>query len=78
MLMIPEKLPCSAVSPANVALENAGRTAASYERELAGFRSNEIRLRETLAREEALLTQRDELIRQQELLSKESWDRVAG
>ncbi len=69
MLMIPEKLPCSAVSPANVALESAGRTAASYERELAGW-SNEIRLRETLAREEALLAQRDELIRQQELLSR--------
>ena len=76
MLMIPEKLPCSAVSPANVALESAGRTAASYERELAEFRSNEIRLRETLAREEALLAQRDELIRQQELLSKESDHRL--
>jgi DNA-binding CsgD family transcriptional regulator len=43
------------------------RTAASYKRDLTFA---EIRLRESLAREEALLRQMDELIQQQDALSK--------
>ena len=41
------------------------RTVASYERELEQHRCTENRLREALAREEALLRQKDELIQQQ-------------
>jgi two-component sensor histidine kinase len=52
------------------------RTAASYERELKTHRSIEIQLREALAREEALLRQKDELIQHQEILSKESDHRL--
>jgi len=52
------------------------RTAASYERELTKHRLTENRLREALAREEALLRQKDELIQQQELLSKEADHRL--
>jgi two-component system, sensor histidine kinase PdtaS len=47
-----------------------------YERELAKHRRTEIRLREALAREEALLSQKDGLIRQQGVLSKESDHRL--
>jgi two-component sensor histidine kinase len=54
----------------------APRNAASYERELTRLRSTEIQLRDALAREEALLRQKDELIRQQELLCKESDHRL--
>ncbi len=43
------------------------RTVVSYERAL---KCVEVRLRETLAREEALLRQMDELIQQQDVLSK--------
>ena len=60
----------------NVIFESPQRTGASYERELADLRSTEIRLRRTLACEEALLTQKDALIEQQELLSKESDHRL--
>ena len=52
------------------------RTVASYERELTRHRRTEIRLREALAREEALLRQKDELIQQQTVLSKESDHRL--
>ena len=52
------------------------RTVASYERELATFRGTEIRLRDALAREEALLRQKDELILQQRVLSEESDHRL--
>lgn len=52
------------------------RTVASYERELTRHRSTEIRLRDALAREEALLRQKDELIQQKELMSKESDHRL--
>ena len=52
------------------------RTVASYERELTEHRCTEIRLREALAREEALLRQKDELIQQQETLGKESDHRL--
>jgi two-component sensor histidine kinase len=51
-------------------------TAAIYECELATSRSTEIRLREALARDEALLRQKDELIRQQEVSSRESDHRL--
>jgi two-component sensor histidine kinase len=52
------------------------RTAASYERELTGHRCTELRLREALARDEALLRQQDELIRHQQILSQESDHRL--
>ena len=59
--------------PPNMMFESPERrTVASYERELTKHRCTEIRLREALAREEALLRQKDELIQQQEVLSKES------
>jgi two-component system, sensor histidine kinase PdtaS len=52
------------------------RTVASYERELTRHRHTEIRLREALAREDALLRQKDELIQQQAVLSEESDHRL--
>ncbi len=52
------------------------RTVESYERELIQHRSMEIRLRDALAESEARLRQRDELIQQQELLSRESDHRL--
>jgi len=52
------------------------RTVASYECELTRHRCTEIRLREALAREEALLRQKDGLIRQQEVLRSESDHRL--
>ena len=60
----------------NVIFESPQRTGASYERELADLRSTAVRLRRTLACEETLLTQKDALIEQQELLSKESDHRL--
>jgi two-component sensor histidine kinase len=51
-------------------------TVASYERELIRHRSTESRLRDALDREEALLRQKDELIQQKELLSRESDHRL--
>ena len=54
----------------------AHRTVASYERELDLRRSTERRLRDALAREEILLRQKDALIKQQELLNKESDHRL--
>jgi two-component sensor histidine kinase len=59
--------------PSNTMSESPERrTVASYERELTKHRCTEIQLREALAREEALLREKDELIQQQEVLSKES------
>jgi two-component sensor histidine kinase len=52
------------------------RTAASYERELTRHRRTEIGLREALARDEALLCEKEELIRQQQTLSEESDHRL--
>lgn len=49
---------------------------AGYQHELTKHRCTEIRLREALAREETLLREKDELIRQQEVLSKESDHRL--
>ena len=64
-------------SLSNIIFEKPGfRTIASYERELIRRRRTELGLREALAREEALLTGKDELIRQQEILSQESDHRL--
>jgi two-component system, sensor histidine kinase PdtaS len=52
------------------------RSAASYERELTKYRRAELRLREGLARDKALLRQKDELIQLQQVLGKESDHRL--
>jgi two-component system, sensor histidine kinase PdtaS len=52
------------------------RTVAGCRRKLAAYRLTEIRLREALARNENLLRQKDELIQDQALLSKESDHRL--
>lgn len=52
------------------------RSVDSYERELVQHRFMEIRLRDALAESEARLRQQDELIRKQELLSRESDHRL--
>lgn len=52
------------------------RTAASYERQLAENRDTEKRLRDEIAQSEILLRQKDRLIDQQDLLSKESNHRL--
>ena len=62
--------------PSPVFASPGHRTVASYECELAGHRSTELRLRAALEREETLLRQKDELIQQRELLSKESDHRL--
>lgn len=75
--MSTQDLPLSADKPPNAILERPEhRTVASYERELERHRSTEIRLRDALAREEALLRQKDELIQQKELMSRESDHRL--
>ena len=57
-------------------LDEAPRSVASYERELDERRGTEIRLREELAREEALLRQKDQLIHAREVLSMEADHRL--
>ena len=52
------------------------RTVADYKRELIRHRRTETGLREALARDEALLCQKDELIQQQAVLSQESDHRL--
>ena len=52
------------------------RMVASYEQELRRLRRTESGLREVLAREKALLRQKDELIRQQAVLRQESDHRL--
>lgn len=52
------------------------RTTASYEHELAERRRTEVRLRRALAREEALLHQKDELLNHREILSREADHRL--
>jgi len=52
------------------------RTVASYKRELIRHRRTESGLRRALARDEALLSQKDELIRQQVVLGQESDHRL--
>ncbi len=72
-----EQLTCTADSPPDTVFEfPERRTVASYERELTEHRCTEIQLREDLAREAALLRQKDEVIQQLELLSKESDHRL--
>ncbi len=68
---------CHAASLPNANLKAPEhRTVASYERELNKHRSTETLLREALAREEALLRKKDELIQQQQVLSKEADHRL--
>jgi len=55
---------------------SAHRTVESYERELIQCRSMEMRLRDALAKSEARLREKDELIRRYELLKKESDHRL--
>jgi two-component sensor histidine kinase len=72
-----EHLPHSADSPPITAFENLKRnTVAIYRRRLTAFRRTEMRLRAALARDDALLRQKDELIQNQALLSKESDHRL--
>src|ERR1700756_4675077 len=72
-----EHLPHSADSPAVIKVESLEhRTVESYERELIRRRRTEIQLREALAREEALLHQKDELILQMAVLRQESDHRL--
>jgi len=52
------------------------RTAASYERELERYRRTELQLRETIALDEKLLRQKDEMIQSQKLLGSESDHRL--
>lgn len=57
--------------------ESSGhRTAASYECELDGYRRTELQLRETIALDQSLLRQKDEMIQNQKLLSSESDHRL--
>ena len=63
--------------PLNIIFENhERRTVASYKRELTKLRCAESGLREALAREEALLSQKDELIKQQAVLRQEADHRL--
>jgi len=72
-----EHLPSHADSSPNIIFEGpVRRTVANYGRELTKHRYAEIRLRKALARDEALLRQKDKLIRQQEVLRKESDHRL--
>ncbi|GEP60981.1 hypothetical protein RSO01_81470 [Reyranella soli] len=52
------------------------RTAASYERELAEHRVTESELRKAVARDEVLLRQKDNSIRQQKMLTEECHHRL--
>jgi len=52
------------------------RTVASYERELAAHKATESELRKALARDQALLRQKDLAIRQQEMLTEECHHRL--
>jgi DNA-binding NarL/FixJ family response regulator len=61
----------SSVSPKNVIFRSSERRAsATYGRALREHRSLQFQLKEALSREEALRRQNDDLIQQQELLSK--------
>jgi two-component sensor histidine kinase len=63
--------------PLNIVFENRERrTVASYKRELLRHRRAESGLREALAREEALISQKDELIQQQAVLRQEADHRL--
>ena len=72
-----EYSPSGAGSPPHVIFERHERhTPASYKRELTRHRRTETGLRQALAREEALLFQKDQLIQQQAVLSQESDHRL--
>ena len=71
-----ENGPLSVVSLPPVWESPDWRTAASYEHQLSEHRGREIRLRKVLARGQALLSEKDELIRQQEILSQECHHRL--
>jgi two-component sensor histidine kinase len=72
-----EYSPSSADSLPHIIFDSReGRTVASYERELIRHRRTESRLRQALAQDEALLRQKDGLIQQQALLSRESDHRL--
>lgn len=67
----------SANSPQSVIFENPERRSAdSYEHELIRRRATEVGLRQTLAREEALLSQKEESLQQQAVFSQESDHRL--
>ena len=69
--MATAQLAYSADSPPNTIFRSPERrTAAGYEREPAKDSYTDIRLREALAREEALRRQMDKFIQQQEVLSR--------
>jgi hypothetical protein len=75
--MPPEQLRHSVPSQPSPIFESPERrTVASYERELTRHRLTESLLRAALAREEVLLGQKDELIRHQDVLRKESDHRL--
>src|ERR1019366_6235951 len=75
--MTHEHLPHSTDPPPIITFESPERrTVASYKRRLTAFRRTEIRLRKALARDDALLRQKVELIQNQALLSKESDHRL--
>ena len=69
-------LPIAPLPPTTILESPERRTVASYERDLTEHRDTEIQLREALAREEALLRQKDGLIQRLEVLSKESDHRL--
>jgi two-component system, sensor histidine kinase PdtaS len=72
-----EYSPSSADSPSHVIFDShERRTVASYKRELIRHRRAESGLRQALAQDEALLRQKDGLIQQQSLLSRESDHRL--
>jgi two-component system, sensor histidine kinase PdtaS len=75
--MAVEHLPHSVGLRTNVALENPEcSTVESCNRKLKVYRRREARLREALARDDALLHQKDELIQNQALMSNESEHRL--
>jgi two-component sensor histidine kinase len=72
-----ENVPFGACMPALLGFEALERrTAESYERELAANRATEIELRAALARDGALLRQKDDSIRRQEMLTEECHHRL--
>jgi two-component sensor histidine kinase len=75
--MATEHLPHSADSPPNLRLGSEKcRTIESCNRRIKVYRRREARLREALARDDALVHQKDELIQNQALMSKESEHRL--
>jgi two-component system, sensor histidine kinase PdtaS len=72
-----EQMQCGADLPPSIIFDiPAFRSIESYESELTKQRLAELELREALARDDARIRQQDEVIRQQDLLSKESDHRL--